>query len=177
MKIYIAVFLGVFLAGCSTKEDSKNMPEKYFDIRGYFEKEAKRLQKQNPVIEKTVSQNVEFEKKHVRVADWKTELELFAESDINKPAWKNSYLVKINGPDKEYLSSDNNLRTKKIMIRFSANGAVKQMRIFNKTSNTLYTSTEELTYFPDSLYIIKKRQNVLVIGKNEYSISSIFKNQ
>ncbi|MEJ6979345.1 hypothetical protein WG906_02715 [Pedobacter sp. P351] len=177
MKIYIAVFLGVFLAGCSTKEDSRNMPGKYFDIRGYFEKEAKRLQKQNPVIEKIVSQNIDFEKKHVRVADWKTELELFAESDINKPAWKSSYLVKTNGPDREYLSSDNNLRTKKITIRFSENGAVKKILIFNKTSNALYTSTEELTYFPDSLYIIKKRQNVLVIGKNEYSISSIFKNQ
>lgn len=177
MKIYFALLLIVFLAACSTREDSKNIPKKYFDIRGYFEKEVLRLQKQNPIIEKTIAQNAELEKKQIKITDWKTEFELFSESDINKPAWKNSYRIKRNGPAIEYLSIDNNLRTKKATIRFSAKGAVKQITIFNKTSNTLYTSEEELNYYPDSLYTIKMHQNVRVIGKNEYSISSSFKNQ
>lgn len=176
MKIYVALLLIVFLTACGTREDSKNMPKKHFDIRGYFEKEAVKLQKQNPIVEKTVSQNTELEVKQLTIPDWKTEFELFSESDINKPAWKNSYRIKKNGPEIEYISIDNSLRTKKVSIRFSEKGTVKQITIFNRTSNKLYTSDEELNYYPDSLYNIKMHQNVRVIGKNEYSISSSFQN-
>lgn len=174
MKFHKALFLLIFLAACGSKEDSLNTSKKYFDIRGYFEKEAERLQLQNPTIKKLVSQNSESEQKEIKITDWKTEFELFTESDINKPAWRNSYtLVKTEGKT-EYLSTDNELRTKEIRISLSANGAVKQISIFNKTSNPLYTSIEELFYFPDSLYGITKHQNVQIIGKNSYSVLAKF---
>jgi hypothetical protein len=174
MKHSFAFLLLVFLAACGTKEDSKNVPGKYFDIRAYFEQEAIRLQKQNPTIEKTVSQNSQLEKRLVNIKDWKSELELFSESDINKPAWKNSYLIRKNRSSVEYISTDNNLKTRKIEIYYSEKGAVNQIAIFNKTSNLLYTSHEKLTYYPDSLYTINKEQNVQIIGKNEFTISARF---
>jgi len=162
MKHSFAFLLLVFLAACGTREDSKNVPGRYFDVRGYFKKEATRLQKQNPTIEKTVSQNTELEKKQLRITNWETELELFSESDINKPAWKNSYLIKKSGSEVEYISTDNQLRTRKISIHYSEKGTVDRITILNKASNLLYTSTEKLSYYPDSLYTINKKQNVQI---------------
>ncbi len=174
MKHSFAFILLVFLGACGAKEDSKNIPGKYFDIRGYFEKEALRLQKQNPAIYKTVSQNSQVEKKRVNIPDWKSELELFTESDINKPAWNNSYIVRKNGSSVEYISTDSDLKTRKIKIHHSEKGQIDQIIIFNKTSNLLYTSTEKLSYYPDSLYTINKKQNVQVIGENQFAISARF---
>ncbi len=174
MKHSFAFLLLVFLAACGKKEDSKNASGRYFDIRGYFEQQAIELQRQNPEIEKTVSQNSQLEKKQIRIANWKAELELFSESDINKPAWKDSYLIKKDGSEVDYISTDKHLRTKKISIRYSKNGAVDRIAIFNKISNPLYTSIEQLNYYPDSLYTISKKQNVQIIGENQFAISARF---
>jgi hypothetical protein len=148
----------------------------YFDLKTYFEKEAVRLQKHDLILTKTVNQNGESEKKDIKIADWKSEFAFFTASDINKPAWRNSYRVIKNGNQLTYLSQDNGLRTKKIEVYSDSQGIVKRISIFNKTSNLLYTSTEELQYFPDSIYTINKQQKVLLNGMNTYQIKSEFKN-
>ena len=40
----------------------------------------------------------------------------------------------------------------------------------------LYETSEELTYFPDSLYSINKNQHVLLLGSNNYIVTGNFKN-
>jgi len=176
MRFYIAMFLLVFFAACSSKENSSNTTKTYFDIQGYFENEAARLQQKKPLVEKSVSQNNQPEKKDIKIADWKTEFELFTESDINKPAWKNSYRLIKKGTITELISKDENLKTQKIIIRKGEKGNIAHIFILNKVSNSLYSTTEELNYFPDSLYSIIKNQDVQFIGKNRYTISAKFKN-
>lgn len=177
MRYFQLTFLLVFLAACQGKKDFTNTEKTYFDIEGYFKKEALRLQQQNPKVEKRVSQNDETEEKEIKVTNWETELDLFTKSDINKPAWKNSYKILKHENQIEYISTDTSLKTRKVQIGFSSEGTVKHISIVNKISNPLYTSTEQLNYFPDSIYSINKDQDVQVIGKNTYQIVAKFKEQ
>ncbi len=151
MRSAFGIFVLLLLTACTKPEETSDAST-YFDLKVYFEKEAIKLQKQNPMLTKMVQQNGESETKYVRIADWKSELGFFIASDINKPAWRNSYQV-IKKPNQiTYLAQDDGLRTRKIEIYNNQQGGVKQISIFNKTTNILYTSTEAITYFPDSLF-------------------------
>ena len=175
MKVILAFFLLFILTACGGKDVSIESTGTYFDIKGYFEKESERLRKQSRTILKSVEQNEQIEKKQIRLENWETELEPFAESDINKPAWRNSYSVKSEGTTTHYISNDKSLKTERISVQKSADGKVESISIRNSTANFLYTSTEDLLYIPDSLYSIKRQQDVLIIGPNSYTVQGNFK--
>jgi len=65
------------------------------------------------------------------------------------------------------------LVTREILIK-QVSGKVQYMLIYNYTKNLLYTNSEELTYFPDSLYQINKIQTVRLLGTNKYQIKGFF---
>lgn len=146
----------------------------FFDMAGYFAKEAARLKELNKPVLKTVEHNGVAESKRVMIRDWNAELSLFKNSDINKPAWSSSYEIHHDGGITIYMAKDTNLRTRRLIIK-QENGKVKWVMIYNHTpKNLLYDSFEKLTYIPDSLYMIEKRQSVKVLGTNRYRIKGLF---
>jgi hypothetical protein len=161
----------VFLSCNETEEVRVN---KFRDIRGFFSEEAKRLEKQKTIVNKTVRRNGIFEKKNNISPVWDTELSLFSESDINKPAWRDSYRVHIDSTGTSYTALDNKLRTRSIRIKKNKMDKLIELTVVNRTSNYLYSSSEELLYIPDSLYRIIKIQDVVLLGKNSYEINGIF---
>ena len=169
---YILLFAILILSSCSQSESSQDTMA-YADLKGFFETEIARLEKMNPEVYKTVARNKASETRSVGDINWKTELSLFSESDINKPAWKNSYKVLNQSGKTIYLASDSSLRTREISIDKDGDGKISKIKILNYTQNMLYTSTEQLTYIPDSLYQISKQQHVLLIGNNRYYIKGI----
>lgn len=172
---YGAVVLILALSACSS--DNTGNPQTathslpYFSLAGYFEKEAVRLQQQNPEISKTVAKDGEEEQKNIHVADWEKEFALFIDADINKPAWQNSYRVDSIGFSITYTSTDSTLRTKEIYVEKSASDNVKHIRITNRVDNMLYQTNEQLDYYVDSLYQISKQQQVRIIGKSHYAVT------
>ena len=173
--IYTSVLL--LLCGsyaCNKPEIKETGAElKYFDIKEYFAKEALRLEALNPQIEKSVAHNGETESKKVHISNWKKELNLFTESDINKPAWKLSYNVQANDDSVVYKAKYPELKTREIVIRKKA-GQVTAIAIVNNTHNILYNTTEKLVYAPGSYYLIEKMQKVKIMGANNYRIKGVF---
>lgn len=170
----ILIFLCLGLSSCTYPTASKSEDATYFDLKGFFEKESLRLNKMKQPIQKTVSRNGIQETKAVQT-DWAKELSLFTESDINKSAWKNSYLKRTKKSGIiEYIALEDKLKTRRIEISKSGT-RIKSIRILNRTSNFLYKSTETLAYFPDSIYVINKDQQVQLLGKNTYLITGRFK--
>lgn len=166
----------VLLSIASCTEPGKVVKQySYFDLEGFFEKEASRLQKGNQHVVKSVQKNGETEKRVVKIKDWSEELSLFSASDINKPAWRDSYKTQQKAGEILYTSTDPNLRTDTILIRRETTGRIKQISIVNKIANSLYSSRETLDYFPDSLYQIYKEQDVRLLGSNKYVISGKLK--
>jgi hypothetical protein len=163
----------LFMAACKP-EIKDNGGLKYFDLKKYFTDEAARLAKLHPHIYKTVNYNNKPENKTILIKNWKRELGLFIESDINKPSWKDSYRVSTKHDSVMYTATDTALRTRNILIVLK-NKKVNFIEINNLTKNLLYQTTDHLTYYPDSVYRIEKHQSVKVLGGNNYQITGKFK--
>lgn len=145
---------------------------KYFDIRGFFAKDTALLKRLNKPVFKTVSHNGASESKTVHIADWGQELNFFMASDINKPAWKNSYSVIDNDNFLIYKALDPELQMREMVVK-KDKGKIKWILIFNHTKNILYQTSEKLSYYPDSLYLIEKSQHVKLMGTNFYKIEGV----
>lgn len=173
--ILACVFCSLLITGIACKPDvseaGKHM--QFFDLKGYFDADAKRLTKSNPMVNKTVTHNTDTETQKLHIADWNTELSMFAGSDINKPAWKSSYNVQVSGDFLIYKAKDPKLITRDIIIK-KAGDKIKWILIFNHNKNMLYESEEKLSYYPDSLYIIQKFQKVKLMSLQKYVIRGSF---
>jgi len=113
ITIYLIASFVLLLAINSCKSDSHSATDtnKFFDIKGYFKADSARLSKLNPLVDKTVVHNGITETQKVHVPNWGTELSLFSESDINKPAWKASYNVQTTDDFLIYKAKDPSLKT------------------------------------------------------------------
>ena len=145
---------------------------KYFDLKGYFAKAAAQLKKRNPTVLKTAVHNNNTETKKLNIGNWEHELGLFAASDINKPAWKDSYSIKHTADSTVYTAIDADMGTRKIVITGSGS-KITRIFISNHTKNLLYETGEKLTWVPDSLYQIEKWQDVRLLGRNSYEIKGL----
>lgn len=164
----------LFLSACKPDNVKEGTSNKYFDIKGYFTNSVKQLTQKRSNISKTVTHNGDFESRSVKINNWASELALFSESDINKPAWQDSYSVTITPNETIYIAKYSELKTRRIVISKTTTGKVLSIRIDNQINNALYKTSEELHYFPDSLYSIQKHQKILFLGANNYKITGRF---
>ena len=164
----------LFFSACHPDVAESGDDLKYFDIKGYFTKDIARLSKLNRPVFKTVSHNGVTESKKMFIHDWDVELNLFKSSDINRPAWKNSYIVKGDTSVIIYVAKEADLYTREIIIN-RVKGKVKWIMIANHSPNMLYNTREKLSYFPDSLYLIQKAQSVRFLGTNKYQVKGLLK--
>jgi hypothetical protein len=171
-RLLINILIITLLTACKPDVKETGAALKYFDLKGYFIREAIRLNKMNKVVVKTVSNNGVTESKKVHIGNWSRELDLFIGSDINRPAWKNSYDVSNSDNILLYRAKFPELTTHEIIIK-RENQQIKWILIFNGTKNKLYETIEKLTYYPDSLYAISKFQRVRFMGNNNYKVQGI----
>lgn len=157
----------------SCKPEITNTGNAYFDLKGYFKQEADRLSANKPSVYKSASHNKTTQDKSIIITDWDGELALFSGSDINKPAWRGEYTVIEKADSIVYKAKKPELKVREVRIRRKGQ-KVTAIFIVNKTKNLLYHSTEKLSYYPDSLYRIDKKQDVNLIGVNDYRIEGKF---
>ncbi|RYD91916.1 MAG: hypothetical protein EOP54_21650 [Sphingobacteriales bacterium] len=163
----------VFISGLqSCRPDVKDNHVRFFDIKGFFAADSAKLTKLNPLVRKLASHNGHVEIKKLHIKNWGSELSLFTGSDINKPAWEQDYELTETDTLLQYKAKLPELKTRIILVKKQA-GKVKEISIYNSTENFLYTNTEKLTYFPDSLYRIQKTQHVVLLGTNYYKIEGL----
>ncbi len=171
-SFYLILFL---FSSCSEVKNTTSVDLVYFDLKDYFSNEAARLTSMQQSVSKEVSRNGEKESKVILINDWTKEFNLFIESDINKPSWTSSYKVETNGDTIFYRALTPDLRTRLIQV-IKDGKDVKSISISNKSLNKLYKSYETLFYYPDSIYIIKKEQQVRFLSENKYKVTGIFTN-
>lgn len=168
-KISILAFALALFSCNQQKEAEANTSLTYFDIKGYFGKEISRLQQFNPNVDKTVSINGVSENKTAKITDWTKELAIFVNADINKTSWKGSFKTsKLDGAD-IYTSDSKKIPVKKILVIQNGN-KVGKIEIIIDNKNILYQSQDTLTYYPDSLYTIKKHQKIRLLNEKRYLV-------
>lgn len=166
---YSSILFVLFFGACNSAAPKKQLPVSYFDLKGYIGTEVKRLHTLNPEIDKTVEVNKAEEQKKLKIADWQKELSVFSDADINKSAWQGLFkLVKTENLD-TYTSDNEKVPVKSLKIIYK-DGKVKGIKILISNANSLYTSNDTLSYFPDSLYEIKKTQHIKLLNEKNYRI-------
>lgn len=165
----------LLLAGCGNSATEKQKDKlAYFDIRGYFEQESARLTRLNPLIVKTVMVNDSSETRSLSVTDWKKELSVFSDADINKASWKGQFKLRKSNEGEVYFSDNEKVPVKRLTL-IRKKGGIYGLQILIKNTNSLYTSTDTLSYYPDSLYEIRKAQHIRLLSGKNYRVSGKFK--
>lgn len=175
MNRKLILFVCAFgLLGCNQREESKaNTDLLYFDVKGYFVKEAIRLSKLNPQITKQVTVNGTTETNLIHIEDWQKEFSIFVNADINKASWKGSFKTDNTTDFEHYTSSSKKIPVKGVLIN-KVSGKIKKIEIIIANKNILYTSGDTLTYYPDSLYQISKHQKIKLLSSKSYQIRGKF---
>jgi hypothetical protein len=174
LRLILAGTLVTFFCACKPEIKETGGSLKYFDLKGYFNADSARLTKLNKPVLKTVQHNGVAESKKVLIKNWGAELSLFIGSDINKPAWKDSYKITSTTTTLIYQAKEPDLLTREIIINKTGTDKVKWIMIINHAKNMLYETKEKLIYFPDSLYKIEKLQKVRLMGDNRYDVTGSF---
>ena len=141
---FIFAFLSLFLfTNCgetlsSTNEKSDNA---YFSLKDFFEKEIAQLTENKVGLHKTVFLGEESETQNLKDINWKKELKLFADADINKAAWRDKYeidSIRQNGVlQVSYIPKDEDLRTQKVALKINyATQKVKEISINKKVKKS-----------------------------------------
>lgn len=164
----------LFFGACNSAAPKKQSSSlQYFDLKDYISKEAARLKKVNPGIDKTVMVNNAQEHRKLKIADWQKELSVFSDADINKSAWQGLFKLRKDAASETYLSDNEKVPVKSLKISYRS-GRVSGVEILISNANSLYTSNDTLSYFPDSLYQLKKTQHIKLLKEKNYHITGRF---
>ncbi len=162
------LFLFILLStlGCLSDQTQQQLDaEPYFDLEGFMQGEIARLDSIAPVVRKTILLNGEEEIKELNEIDFERELNIFLESDINRPAWVGKYTSDTLYSDSStyqvtYQSLDSTLQTRQLTIVFGQEAAVREVRIQQHTNTILSEGDQYLTYLVDRYYEISTDQSI-----------------
>lgn len=172
---FLAGGILLFLLSCNAGTDQRQKnASRYFDLKGYFEKEANRLTKASSGVRKTVGINGSYETKTLKIADWKRELSSISNADINKASWRGAFRIIRSENKVTYRSDDKKVPVKELCI-FYRDNIPSGFLVLIRNSNALYTSSDSLTYYPDSLYRIKRNQQIKFRSEKNYEITVKFR--
>jgi hypothetical protein len=173
MKNYALLILLAFVSCSNPDSNPLGTGQEYFELKAYFEKEALRLQKANPTVDKTVVANGKAERRRLKLRSWTKEFSSFIDADINKRAWAGEFVKKVNDSSETYLAQNEKVPVKSVKI-LRSNKQVTGIEIIIKNENYLYTSTDTLSYYPDKRYEVRKTQQIKLMNKKQYRITGIF---
>lgn len=173
------IFILFALASCSeTPVNVKPGDKKYFDLKGYFDGEAKRLAGL-PKVKKIATVDGQREERIIDSLDFEEELKIFSNADINRAAWSDKYAIDSVFNEQQqltqlnYTSNDKDLRTQKISIDFNENG-VSKIFIENSSSSAVADTKQLLTYQPEAGYTIESHQKVSMTDDNTFLVEVQF---
>ncbi len=170
-KCVVLAGLLLTLHSCSHPEKESGSQILYFDLKGYFQREAGKLNQQQRQVLKTVSVQNKKEVQRLNV-DFEKEFALFLGADINKASWRDAYEIRQEGNQEIYETRSEKIPVKQVILH-RENGKITYIRISQLTTNLLYRSADTLSYYPDSLYLIQKTQKITLLSEKKYRIEGL----
>ena len=182
-KSLITTFILLFMAmgACREAPEKKNEVKAYYDLKGFIENQIVYLNESKPKVEKTLNLNGKKEVQSEAAIDWKKELELFAQADINKPAYRNSYtIIKSDSAVYEYkIKAGENLPVQ--FLHIEVDSATQQpllVKAIVRSENKIYQSERQIeltckrrnNLFEISSYSIDGYQKLLLTEQKSYNI-------
>jgi hypothetical protein len=92
MKYVFGLFVLFSFSACENTNQQNAAPA-YYDVLGYIKSQIGILSKTKPMVSKRAQIGEKTQQLTTRTINWKRELELFTQADINKPALRQSYTI------------------------------------------------------------------------------------
>lgn len=176
IKLLLLLFIFSVFVSCES-EKIKTTSSIFFDLKLYFENQETMLHSNKIKLKKVISKDSITEYKYYDTVDWKEELKPFAECDLNKPSWKNSYStdsVIDNGMlCIKYEAKDSVLKIKKINLCFE-HDSLTLINIEKRMDNPYFDYTTSLNYFPMKAYSITNSQKIVFTKVSVMEVKGIF---
>jgi hypothetical protein len=167
-------------SSCLKVKEEKTKAAYYFDLKDFFETEAERLKKENPVVQKMVMLNDDSESKVKSIDDWNNEFLTFSEADINKSAYAGKYnsdTIFSNGKIAKiiYAAKEQKLKTRMLTVAFDTlNNEPEEIDVSIETSNTLYQSSQLLHYHRHKAYTVSGVQKIRFLNPDVFKVEVKF---
>jgi hypothetical protein len=167
----------LLLASCGEKSTSKGKP--YFDIEGFFNNETIQLKKDSAYFMKSLDSDGKTDEVSNKNPDWKVELQLFNEADINKAAFIGKMQVDTLRDNTDttrhsytivYTPKDKNIKVKELRISFNRNHDVKEIDAHIESSSAMNSIVNDLRYIPGKYYEIYSKEHTAIIGDSYYRV-------
>jgi hypothetical protein len=142
-QIGYVLILFMMLMSCNSDSQTEEI-KRYFDLKGLIAKQIERLLTEKPLVVKTIAMADTSETQSIQTIDWTKELEFFTQTDLNKPAYINSYQVDSSSMGVKYVLKENEkLPVKYLSIsRVGEEGIVVEALVSN--DNYLYQTERHL---------------------------------
>jgi hypothetical protein len=163
----VAAFIILFSAcQLESSQAPKTTSSRFFDLKTYFQQESESLTAKNPQLRKRLEIDGRIEEQTLDSVDFSEELRLFAEADINRPAWLDKYAVDSlmqNGHLSRltYRALKADLKTRELQIDF-LDGKVSEIHIQKKFDTAIANTDQKLAYYPGKGYSIENRQKTVL---------------
>ena len=177
------IIIILLLSGCDQPQEKAKEKKIYYDIKGFIETQIEFLSEQKPIVDKVMSVSGKNESRSTKEVDWKKELELFIQADINKPAYSKSYAV--SKPDSltsvYTLKTVENISVKWVRIQLDKNtGNPVLIQALLRSENKLYQSEKNVELHCKSesnqwhltSYSIKGYQKLATMDRKDFDIQA-----
>jgi hypothetical protein len=148
MKRLTTLLVSLTLFACNNSNQQTSTNPVYYDVASYVNDQIKALSAQKPATEKDALIKGQSNHQTTSNIDWAKELELFAQADINKPAFRNSYTI--TRPDSlsyQYTlkPTEEKLTVRSLSVRLdSASRKPVEIQAILRSENPLYSSERRL---------------------------------
>jgi hypothetical protein len=167
------------LWSCQPDTPSTTTSKTFFSVPDFVADQTQFLQQQKTQLDKQLHINQQKEQQHIVQPNWEKELALFANTDINKAAWRDSYQKDSNFVVQDslwhidYTARDPHLRTQKISIQRHQQN-LHSLSIHNQVNNLFYSLDECLAYQPNKGYQIVSVQNIVLLKADTLRLDAQF---
>jgi hypothetical protein len=167
----------VALYSCQ-QEKVQDLQTPYFDNPSFFEAEIARLNKSKMGAIKQLKAGESEGKARVEIVDWKKELEIFCQLDLNKAVYSGKLKPTITESGTETITSLDRIGEHINIINFTISndteGKVKWLKA-SKRDISLFTETNTIwRYVPDSGFSIKGEEKIKGLITNTFEVNSVF---
>lgn len=170
--VYCFFYL-LILSSCESNKSSSHS-EQYYPLRTFFLQEVDSLQRNSPIVSKTVRKDNGEEHKEIEIHDWENELGAFLSIDLSKPVYRDAFEIISGARTTRYLARDDSHDIRSIVLEKDSMGHLEKVSIERIADNFLYQNQEKLEYVRNGYYLLKKEQKIFLLGKSEYQIEGRF---
>ncbi len=152
--VYCLLLCPILLLSCAdiSEKTESSEPKIYFDLAGLVANQVKILNDQQPEVLKTAVIDDDQEQKSITVIDWKKELSLFANADLNRPRLRSLYETRAYADQNGHQVTAYEIKEKDVsgvikmeIVKDASGQNLKQISIENCESNLLYTTEQWLS--------------------------------